>query len=177
MSGCVQVATTGAEVVYNRQSIQKSLTDHYLALKTYHALYLQTTEFRDTHVAISVYHRDVLLTGQTPKVWQKNKITKIVKNIPNVKTVYNLIHIQAPSSNLTRMSDAWITAKIKAKMLASNDLDATQIKVITENGIVYLMGILPVDQANEAIQIARNTDGVLSVVKLFYYMKISKKPE
>jgi osmotically-inducible protein OsmY len=174
LQACMNVATTGVQVVYNHHSIQKSLKDQYLSMQVYDALYMRTKEFANTNIAISVYNKEVLLAGQVPHAWQKKKIDKLVKQIPDIERVYNLLAVQNPSSALTRVSDTWITAKVKAKLIASNDIDATQIKVITENGVVYLMGILPPDQALVAVDVARNTDGVLSVVKIFTYMKISK---
>ncbi|VVC74932.1 Osmotically-inducible protein Y [Aquicella siphonis] len=175
LQGCMNMATTGAQAVYNRHSIEKNLKDQYLTMQAYQGLYIKTKKFKNTNIAISTYNQEMLLAGQVPESWQKHEAEKIVKAIPDVGNVYNLIEVQSPSSTLTRISDTWITAKVKTKLIASNDLDASQIKVVTENGIVFLMGILPPDQANAAVEIASNTDGVLSVVKIFSYMKISKK--
>lgn len=175
LQGCMNVATTGAQAVYNHHSIEKNLKDQYLTMQAYQALYVKTKQFKNTNIAISTYNQEMLLAGQVPSPWQKRSAEKIVKAIPDVEHVYNLLEIQSPSSTLTRISDTWITAKVKAKLIASNDLDASQIKVVTENGIVFLMGILQPDQASAAVEIASNTDGVLSVVKIFSYMKISKQ--
>lgn len=174
LSGCFNIATTGAEAVYNRHSIQKNLKDHYLTMQAYRSLYFETDEFNNANISISTYDREILLTGQAPSLIQKYKAEYRVKQIPDVKKIYNLIAVQSPSSALTRVSDAWITTKVKAKLLASNDVDATQVKVVTENGTVYLMGTLLPEQADAAAEVASQTDGVLSVVKMFYYMKISK---
>lgn len=174
MQGCMTVATSGAEAIYNRHTLQRNLKDQYLTMQAYKAIYLDTDQFDNTNIIISTYHGEMLLAGQTPQNWQKTRAEKIVRNIPDNNKVYNLITVQGPSSPLTRVSDAWITTKVKSKFLASNSMDGSQVKVITENGTVYLMGTLLPEHAAEAVDIARHTDGVQSVVKIFSYMKISK---
>lgn len=174
LQGCVNVATTGAQAVYNRHSLEKNFSDQYTTMRAFQALNYKTDEFKDCNISITTYNKEVLLAGQAPSEWQKLKAAQIVKSIPNIDEVHNLIKISSPSSTLTRISDAWLTTKVKAKLIASDDLDATQIKVVTENGTVYLMGILKPDEADAAVELASNTDGVLNVVKLFSYMRITK---
>jgi osmotically-inducible protein OsmY len=171
----MNVATTGAQVVYNRHEIEKNLQDHYLTLQAYQALFVKTDQFKNANISISTYNNEMLLAGQVPEAWQKTKIEKIIKQIPNIGNIYNLLQVQSPSSALTRVSDTWITTKIKTKLIASNDVDASRVKVVTENGTVYLMGVLLPEQADAAVELASNTAGVQSVVKIFSYMKISKK--
>jgi osmotically-inducible protein OsmY len=87
--------------------------------------------------------------------------------VKNVSRVYNEITVEAPTSSWQRSHDAWITTKIKTEMLAKPGLHSTQIKVITENDVVYLMGVLSERQATIAINVARQVDGVIKVVKVF----------
>ncbi len=93
-----------------------------------------------------------------------------------MKDTYEHLSISAPSSALTRASDSWITTKIKAKLIAMNEIDPGAIKVVTENGTVYLMGIVTPDQADIAFDLAESTEGVQEVIKHFYYMYITKAP-
>lgn len=176
LSGCANVAMTGAQAVYNRHSLQKNLNDQYITMNAYKAMNIDDQRFKNANISISTFHNEVLLAGEAPTKWQKTEAERIVKNIPDVTRVYNLVQIASPSSTLTRFSDTWLTAKVKAKLIASNDVDATQIKVTTENGTVYLMGILPPNEAEAAVDLASNTDGVEKVVKIFSYLKISKYP-
>ena len=81
--------------------------------------------------------------------------------------VYNEITIRKPISLWQRSQDAWITTKVKTEMLAKKDLHSTQIKVVTENSVVYLMGMLTPQQAELATDVARRIDGVREVVKEF----------
>ena len=171
----MNVATSGVEAVYNRHSIQKNLHDQYLTMKAYKALYMDTDSFKNANIIISTYNNEMLLAGQAPFAWQKTRAVEAIRQKTDIDKIYNLITIQAPSSSLTRVSDAWITTKIKTKLLASNDMDGSQVKVITENGTVYLMGILLPEHAEAAVDLARNTDGVQQVIRMFSYMRISKK--
>ncbi len=174
LQGCMNVATSGAEVIYNRHSIQKNLKDQYATLKAYRAL-RKTDQFQNSNIIVSTYNGEMLLAGQTPMHWQKTRAEELIRKQVDVARIYNLITVQGISSPLTRVSDSWITAKIKAKFLASDDMDGSQVKVITENGTVYLMGTLLPEHAETAIDLASNTQGVQRVVKIFSYMKISKK--
>lgn len=175
LSGCMDVATTGAQMIYNRHALQKNLTDQVITMRIYREFDRHNPSFRNVNVAVSALNQEVLLTGQVPLAWQKALAGKIASNVDNVKHVYNFIRIANPSSSLTRVSDAWITGKVKSSMMMSEDFDATHIKVITENGTVYLMGMLFADEAKAAIDIARHTYGVQAVVTLFTIIKIDKK--
>lgn len=177
LSGCMNVATTGAQAVYNQHSLKKNLTDQYINMQAFQAIHHKHQEFKNANISVATYNGEVLLAGEVPEAWQREKVEEVIKKIPDVKEVYNLVQVSSPSSTLTRMSDAWITAKVKAKFIASDDLDATQIKVVTENGTVYLMGILPAEDANIAAQLASETSGVQRVIKIFSYVTISKTPK
>lgn len=125
----------------------------------------------DSHIDVTVFNRIVLLTGETPNPEWRREAENIARSIPNVAKVYNQITIQGPTSSLTRTSDSWITTKIKSLMLASEDLktNSSSIKVVTENGVVYLMGIVTRQQADTAVDIARQVSGVQKVIKIFQY--------
>jgi osmotically-inducible protein OsmY len=174
LGGCTNVAMTGAQAVYNRHSLQKSVNDQYITMEAYKGIQREHGRFKDANISVATFNGDVLLAGQVPESWQRAQAERIVKHIDNVKHVYNLVTVASPSSALVRISDTWITTKIKAKLIACNDVDATQIKVMTENGTVYLMGILPPSQAQAAVELASETDGVSRVVKIFSYIRISK---
>lgn len=174
LAACTDVLMTGAQVVYNRRNIEKNVTDQYLTRQAYRALKFDTHEFKESNIAVATYNGEMLLTGQVPHEDLKIKAEEIVREQTKVKRIFNLLTIANPSSALTRIGDSWITAKVKGKLLASNDLDASSIKVVTENGTVYLMGILFPADADKAVEIARTTQGVLQVVKIFSYLKISK---
>jgi osmotically-inducible protein OsmY len=111
----------------------------------------------------------VLLAGQAPTEELRQRIVEITKKIPNVKRIYNEIALQAPSSALTTASDAWITAKVKTALLGAKGLHSGQFKIVTENGTVFLMGVVERKQADLAVEATRKVDGVQKVVKIFEY--------
>ncbi len=175
LAACVNAAVSGAQVVYNRHSIQKNIDDNYTTMQAYHAIDTYGNTFKETHITIATFNDSVLLAGQVINKEQKQEIERIIRKEVGDRTIYNYLEIANPSSALTRASDGWITAKIKSQLIAINEADPTQIKVVTENGIVYLMGIVQPKQAEIAVDVARETDGVQSVVKIFSYLRIYKQ--
>jgi len=176
VSSCMMggIAVSGAQAVYDRHNIQKKFDDNFTSMQAYRAIYLKTDKYKNTNISVATYNDSVIITGQTPEIAQKNEITQLIKNLANDRKVYNFAEIASPSSFLTRASDTWITSKIKAKLIATNNIDPTKIKVVTENGTVFLMGIIPREDADTAVDIAQNTSGVQSVVKIFSYLEITK---
>ncbi len=167
-------AVTGAQVVYDRHNLQKKISNHYAALQAYRSIYMDTDDYKNTSVSVSTFNNVLLITGQAPTIKQKNEIGRLVKNVADDREVYNFTEISSPASALTTVSDSWITTKIKAQFIAANEIDPGLIKVITENGTVYLIGIVPPEQAEIAVKIASATSGVQSVVKVFSYSRITK---
>lgn len=173
LTACMySAAVSGAQAVYDRHSIQHKWDDSYTSIKAYRSIYHKTDEFKDTHVAVATYNNTVLVVGQVPNPNQKDAITALIQPLAGERKVYNFVEVASPSSQLIRVSDSWITAKIKSKMVAVNDVDPTKIKVVTENGTVYLMGTVPHEEADSAVHIAQTTAGVQKVVKVFSYVTI-----
>ncbi len=172
LTACTNVAVSGAQAVYNHKQLTNNVNDTVLALKATHVL--NRPRFKDTNISIATLNSEILLSGEVPEAWQKEQAGELVQGVDGVKQVYNKLRVAAPASALSQASDTWITAKVKSKIIACRDIDATRIKVVTENGVVYLMGALEPDEAEAAVDIASNTFGATSVVKLFSYIKITK---
>ncbi|MDR3478550.1 MAG: BON domain-containing protein [Gammaproteobacteria bacterium] len=174
ISGCMNVAVTGAQATYNRYNLSNSLRDQYITMVADRKIHWYTPDFKDSNISVSTLNCVVVITGEVASPALRKELTDIVKKIPDVDKVYNLTTITNAPSTLTQISDGWITTKIKAQLIAENEIDPSQIKVITENGTVYLIGIVFPEQADIAADIARKTSGVQSVVKIFSYLKITK---
>jgi osmotically-inducible protein OsmY len=169
--------SSGASAVYDRHNLQKGINDQLASMRTYGAIYVDhKNDYKNTHVSVATFNNVVLLTGQVNNRDQKTGIIQLAKNLSGAKEIYNFTTISKPTSAITRVSDSWITSKIKAHLIAINDVDPTQIKVVTENGTVYLMGIIPPRQAEIAVDVARTTAGVQKVVRIFSYLHVSKNP-
>ncbi len=119
------------------------------------------------HVNVTSYNRQVLLTGEVPSAQDKQLIEQIVSRVENVRSIVNELAVLGASSLTQRSSDSLITGKVKAAMVDSKDLFANAFKVVTERGIVYLMGRVTQREANRATDLARGIGGVQKVVRVF----------
>jgi osmotically-inducible protein OsmY len=122
------------------------------------------------HVNVTSYNRNVLITGEAIDEATKAKAESIANNVANVRGITNELIISATSPHTERNNDAYITTKVKARMLTENRFPVNYVKVVTEGSVVYLMGIVTHKEADDAVEIARGTDGVQKVVKVFEYL-------
>jgi osmotically-inducible protein OsmY len=176
LTGCTTVITGSAQAAYSHKDIQDSLQDHLLAVRVDRAVHWYSDKYKASNVSVSVFNNIVVLTGQVPSPELRAELTTLVKKIPDIGKVYNLTSVSNPISSIAQISDSWITTKIKTQLIAEVELDPSKIKVITENGTVYLIGIVFPEQAEIATDIARQTSGVQNVVKIFSYLEITKHP-
>lgn len=123
-----------------------------------------------SHIVVTSYNGIVLLAGQTPREDLKAKAEQAAAAVQRVKKVNNELQVIEPSSLAARTSDNWLTTKIKTQMLADNNIPGSRIKVVTENGIVYLLGLVTRDEANRATNLVQGVSGVQKIVKLFEYI-------
>jgi osmotically-inducible protein OsmY len=173
---CTTAVTSGAQAAYDHHNINSTLYDQRVAMQVDHAIRWKTDRYKTSRVSVSVFNNTIVLTGQVISPDLQSDLVSIAKaTAPDVEEVYNLTTVSTPTSSLTHVNDAWITAKIKAQLVANNDINPSEIKVITENGTVYLIGIVFPQDADIATQIAKSTSGVQNVVRVFSYLHISKK--
>jgi osmotically-inducible protein OsmY len=126
----------------------------------------------NTHVNVTSFNRSVLLTGEVPDAARRAEIEKIVQGIGNVRSVTNDLQLATPSSLGARANDSLITGRVKTRLLDASNVNPLHVKVVTENGVVYLMGIVTEQEANDAVEVARTTGGVIKVVKVFEYCRL-----
>ena len=173
LNGCAAVAVTGvaagATVAADKRTTGTVIEDQMIELKASEAIFSDKELRESTHVNVTSFNTVVLVTGEAPTEELRDRIIEIVRNIEKVTSVHNEITIAAPSSFMSRSSDSVITSKVKAKLVADKTASALDTKVVTEKGVVYLMGLLPREKADAATEIARTTGGVQKVVRLFQY--------
>jgi osmotically-inducible protein OsmY len=121
----------------------------------------------NTHVNVTSFNRSVLLTGEVPEDARRAEIEKLAQGAGNVRNITNELQVGAPSSLGARANDSYITTKVKGRILDSNKVNPIHVKVVTEAGVVYLMGIVTEQEAADAVDVARNTGGVVKVVRIF----------
>lgn len=127
-------------------------------------------DLRRSNVSVSSHNGNVLMVGQVPTEEAKSLAEQEVLKLKKVRRVYNELEVAGPTSILTRSGDAWVTAKVKSQLLASEHVRGLNLKVVTENGVTYLMGLATRLEAEEATEITRNVGGVTQVVRLFEYV-------
>ncbi|MCJ0975552.1 BON domain-containing protein [Pseudomonas sp. PS1] len=123
-----------------------------------------------SHIVVASYNGVVLIAGQTPREELKQIAEQAASSVQRVKRVHNELQVLKPSSALARSNDSWLTTKIKAQMLADESVPGSRIKVITENGIVYLLGLVTRQEGNRATSLVQGVSGVQRIVKLFEYI-------
>jgi osmotically-inducible protein OsmY len=123
------------------------------------------------HVNVTAYNRSVLITGEVPDAVTHAQIGKLVGGLPGVRSLANEVAIGPQSSLAARAGDTVITSNVKTRFLGAKNFNAVHVKVVTEAGVVYLMGTVTEVEANAATEIARTTDGVKKVVRMFEYCK------
>ena len=173
LQGCATAiitgAATGVSLVHDRRTTGAVIDDQGVEFKAALAIFNNKDIYEQSHINITSYNGIILITGETLTEQLKQQVYDLVRVIPKVRTIHNELIIAAPSSLPSRSSDAWITSKVKAKITSDRQIDPFYIKVVTEHGIVYLMGIVNQSESDRAVSITTNSAGVQRVVKVFEY--------
>lgn len=172
LSGCAAVVATGAAtgviMADDRRTSATYVMDQEIELKA--ASRLRDKKLDTVYASFTSFNRRVLITGQAPDEATKNEVTDIARTVPNVRDVDNEMSIGEMVSFGTHTNDTYLTTKVKARFVDSKQLDANHVKVVTENGVVYLMGLVTQAEGEAAAQLAAQTSGVSRVVKVFEYI-------
>ena len=161
-------AGTGAVMSDNRRSSGMFVEDEVIELKS--ARRIKEQLGNAVHINVTSFNRNVLLTGEAPEAAMKQRIEALVMSVDNVRNIINEITISGKTSLTSRSNDSLLTSKVKSRFLHSGQFRFNHIKVITENGVVYLLGMVTRAEAENAAEIAGTTSGVLKVVKVFEYL-------
>ena len=177
LGGCAAVivggAAVGASAVHERRSVGTMMDDEGIEWKVRTALGEDKPLSSQSHLSVVSLNGVVLLVGQTPTEALRQQAENLARGVDNVRVVHNELTIAAPNTYMTRSSDSYVTSKVKTslfKVKGHEDFDPTRVKVVTENGTVYLMGILYRSEAEDAAEQASRVGGVQKVVKLFEYL-------
>ncbi|WGL17954.1 BON domain-containing protein [Microbulbifer bruguierae] len=127
-------------------------------------------DLKAANIDVTTFNGVVLLTGQVPNTELRTLAGRTAQQVHSVRQVYNEIQVRGTTSMLARTSDTWLTTKVKSVLLTDKEIDSGRIKVITENGVVYLMGLLTRQEAENAAEAARAVGGVQKVVKAVEYI-------
>jgi osmotically-inducible protein OsmY len=167
-AGIVTGVGTGLAVSEDRRTSGTFVEDEGIELKS--AKHIREKLGTNVQVNVTSFNRNVLLTGEAPTEAMKKEVENLVIGISNVRNVTNEINVANASSLISRSNDTLTTTKVKGRFLDSGRFQINHIKVVTENGAVYLLGLVKRQEAESASEIASSTSGVLKVVKVFEYL-------
>jgi osmotically-inducible protein OsmY len=165
-------AAVGASAVHDRRTVGTSVEDQNIEIKALH-MKLQDDELKNNlDVSVTSYNMVVLLTGQATSPEVSERYARMVGGIDRVRRVVNEIKIERSASFMEGSGDSYLTAKVKVKLfdIKIPGFDPTRIKVVTEKGVVYLMGLVSHQEADMVVEKVRHINGVHKVVKVFEYL-------
>ncbi len=174
LQGCIATAvvTTAAvatKVATDPRSAGTQIDDEVLEEKVAYNLTNDAQLKQEARINVVSYNGKILLVGQAPSLAAAESAKNIASGVEGVKEVYNEIRTGEKINTSQIALDSWITTAVKSKLLVNSEVKATEVKVITENGEVFLMGKLDQNQANAAAEVARNIRGVNKVIKVITY--------
>ena len=170
ISGCVSSFMSVGQVVYDRHNIQYELSNHQLQVKANHALFDTYPHLRKiANVTVTVYNHDLIVTGQVPSKTDKKLVTKLLNDLKGSRSLFNELTIGSNRTLMQALKDSWITSQIRTRMIAANDIDPSAFKILTENGVVYVLGDVKKAQAEIVVDFARETAGVTKVIRVMKY--------
>ena len=174
VQGCVPLVIGGAGAaayssLEDRRTTGTQIEDESIEVRSENRV---SDRFGSTvHVNVTSYNRIALITGEVPDERAKAEVEKIVRAVPNVRDVTNDLQVAGLSSMVSRGNDSYLTTKVRGRLLDTKRVGQAHVKVVSEAGVVYLMGVVTEQEADEAVEIVRNTGGVRKVVKVFEYCK------
>lgn len=168
LGGCLpdSVGPTAAGSWFNhdRRTASTIVDDQAITVKANMAIAKDKAVWKDSHISTLSYNNSLLLVGQTKNRIYKDQLEKILAPISGIGNIYNQVTIGEPIPLKVRANDTWITTQVKAKIVTNRDIGINRVKVITENGTVYLMGMLTSDEERIVTDMVRRVSGVQKVV-------------
>lgn len=173
LAACVPViaggAVAGGVMASDRRTSGIYIEDQAIELKA-RRMIIDNIGSAHINVSVTSFNQNVLLTGEAISEEIRAKAELAARSVENVKSVTNELAISEKSGLGTSASDTYITSKVKGNMVKENRFPSNYVKVVTENSIVYLMGMVTREEAEDAVDIARSINGVEKVVKVFEYI-------
>ncbi|KLN97733.1 division/outer membrane stress-associated lipid-binding lipoprotein [Moellerella wisconsensis] len=175
LQGCISAAVVGSAAVATKsatdpRTVGQQVDDGTLEARVSAALNQDKNITGKARIITTAYQGNVLLTGQSPDLSWADRAKQLAADVEGTNMVYNEVRQGEPVDLGTASKDTWITTKVKSKILASDTVKSSSVKVITENGEVFLLGVLTKQEGDAAAKIASETDGVRKVTTAFTYL-------
>lgn len=175
LSGCVTLLDATNEGPIDPEPGKRNLGQYFSDrnLETIIAVNLRkaSPELEDAHINIICFNGVVLLTGEVPSKDLRQVASETVRSIKQVRQVHNELMVQSNSTFFSRANDNWLATRVRGKLIVNRDTDAERVKVVVENRVVYLMGLLTREEAKIASEVAASVSGVEKVVRVFEYLE------
>lgn len=174
LAGCAEAivggVATGAVVSSDQRTLGATVEDQQIEFSARRLVRANAQIANGNHLSFTSYNRVLLITGEVREEKRKAEVDQLLRNIPNLRRIHNELTIAAPSSAMSRISDTYLTAKVKTRLLLEKQLSANRFKIVSENGRVFLLGLSNRKDATQAALVTRKTAGVQSVITLFEYL-------
>ena len=171
LSGCGTImSSAGAGPIEEdpgERTFAQQMADESIETKAMVNINAADEAYDEAHLSVVSYNGFLLLVGQVPSEALKALATDVARDLEAVRRIYNELEVAPATSAGTRTNDTWITTQVKSKLLASSDTPGRRVKVVTENSVVYLMGLLTAEEADRSALEAAEVKSVTRVVQLF----------
>ncbi|EXI91701.1 MAG: outer membrane lipoprotein [Candidatus Accumulibacter sp. BA-94] len=179
LQGCLPMVAAGASggalATFDRRSLGTQTDDETIEWKA--SARVGEKPWENVHANFTSYNRKVLITGEVPSEQVRIEVESIVSGVPQVQGLYNELTVGPVTSFSARSNDSYITTRVKSRFVDAGKFNPVHVKVVTEAGVVFLMGMVTPREADAAVQVARTTSGVRKVVTLFETIADSKAKE
>jgi len=175
LSACVAVmvgtaaTVTAVDVIHDRRTLGAYIDDNSIELNVRQYMWRNKEIRQQAHLSVTSMNGIVLLTGEALNPEVKNRVINYARGVEGVRQVIDETEIAGKTGLMSRTNDSWLTTKVKTTLYAKTGFDANRVKVVTERGTVYLMGVVTKAEASQAVEVVRHIDGVVRVVKVFEY--------
>lgn len=174
LQGCavatVVAVTAGATMVADRRTFSKQIDDQGIEFIAHNELNKQKALSKNTNLHVVSMNGTVLVIGQAPNSYLRDLAIKTIQEVADIVIIHNQVRIGSTTAISTQSNDIWLTSKVKSALLANGEVNAKDIKVVTENSEVFLLGLVTKKEANIVVEITRNISGVSRVFKAFEYI-------
>ena len=174
LTGCTSIVnkltTEPFEPDPTNKGLISSLSDKKMS--TYIGVNLKKAalELNDAHINVTTVNSVVLLAGEVPNNEMKLLAGKVTRDFTGVRKVHNELKVRGNTSLVSRTNDTILVAQIKSKLIFEKQVNSSQITVLAEDGVVFLMGVTTMVNGDLAANIASSNSGVRKVVKVFEYV-------
>lgn len=174
VSGCSTLVSSTRETPIEenegRRTLGNYIEDNSIEFKAKVNINKGSPALAESHISVNSFNGQVLLTGQVPDDRTKAEATDVVSQLREVRKIHNELEIAGPTSMMIRANDTYLTGRVKAQLLADSRTSGMRIKVTSENGAVFLMGLVSQQEGELAVEVVRNIVGVNKIVKVFEYI-------